>query len=106
MISPSAMALAAMTLMLWILWSDTVRPRRPSPILYAVRIALYLIVAGVLVLDLVRYHATFSTSARVLVVIAILVGLFGAGYFGKKLVRRAEKVTNEGHSSGRVDNPS
>ena len=88
MISPAAMALAAMTVMLWILWSDTIRARRPSQVLYAVRIALYLIVAGILILNLVRYPERFSTSGRVLAVIAIGVGLFGAGYFGRRLVRR------------------
>lgn len=89
MISPAGMALAAMTVMLWILWSDTIRSKRPAPILYAVRIALYLIVAGVLVLNLIRYPDRFTTTGRVLAVLAIGVGLFGAGYFGRRLVRRA-----------------
>jgi hypothetical protein len=48
------MAIASITVMLWIMWSDTIRARRPSPILYAVRIALFLIVAGVLILNMVR----------------------------------------------------
>ena len=50
MMNPAVMVIAAITVMLWILWSDTVRARRPSPILYAMRIALYLIVSGILVL--------------------------------------------------------
>jgi len=48
MIPPAGMAIAAMTVMLWILWSDSVRPRKTAPILYALRIALYLIVGAVL----------------------------------------------------------
>ena len=78
----------ALTVMLWLVWSDTVRSRRQPPVLYAVRIALFLIASGVLILNLVRYPAAFSTSARVLAVIAVVVGLFGAGYFGRRLVRR------------------
>jgi len=88
MIPPAAMAIAALTLMLWILWSDTVRARRPSPILYTVRIALYLVMAGVLLLNRVRYPQFFSPAATVLVALAALVGLLGAFYFGRRLVRR------------------
>ena len=88
MISPGAMALMALTIMLWLVWSDTVRSRRQPPILYAVRIALFLIVSGVLILNMARSPAAFSTGARVVAVIAVGVGLFGAGYFGRRLVRR------------------
>lgn len=88
MISPTTMAMAAITVMLWILWSDTLRARRPTPILYAVRIALYLIVSGILVLNLIRYPHLFAGTARTLSIVAVLVGLFGAGYFGRRLVLR------------------
>ena len=88
MINPVGLALAAMTVMLWILWSDSLRARRPTAILYAVRIALYLIVSGILVLNLVRYPAQFGGSARVLVILTVLVGILGAGYFARKMVRR------------------
>jgi phosphatidylserine synthase len=88
MIPPTGMAIAALTVMLWILWSDTIRARRPTPVLYAVRVALYLIMAAVLVLNRVRYPRMFSTGASVLVAIAALVGLLGAFYFGRRLVRR------------------
>ncbi len=88
MISPAAMAIACLTVMLWILWSDTIRARRPSPILYALRVALYLIVSGILVLNLVRYPGYFVGGARVLVLLAVAVGVFGAGYFARRLVLR------------------
>lgn len=88
MMTPAAMAIASITVMLWILWSDTLRSRRPTPILYAVRIALYLIVSGVLVLNLVRYPAIFSNSARIMTIVAVVVGVTGAVYFTRKLVRR------------------
>lgn len=88
MIPPIGMAIAALTVMLWILWSDTLRRRRPAPILYAVRIALYLICAAILVLNRVRYPSLFSASATVLIVLTVFVGLGGAFYFGWRLVNR------------------
>jgi len=88
MIPTAGMAIAALTVMLWILWSDTIRSRRPTPVLYAVRVALYLIMAAVLVFNRFRYPTMFSTSATVLVALAAIVGLFGAFYFGRRVVRR------------------
>ena len=87
MIPPYGMALAALTVMLWILWSDTLRSRRPPAILYAVRVALYLIVTGILILNLTR--GVFHGGAITIAVLAVLVGVVGAGYFGRRLVRRA-----------------
>ncbi len=89
MIPPAAYAIAALTVMLWILWSDLVRSRRPTPVLYAIRVALYLIMAAVLVVNRMRYPRLFSTGASVLVALAALVGIAGAFYFGRRLVRRA-----------------
>jgi len=88
MIPPAGMAIAALTVMLWILWSDTLRQRRPAPALYTVRIALYLTCAALLVMNRVRYPGLFSTSATVLIVLTVFVGLGGAFYFGWRLVRR------------------
>jgi hypothetical protein len=89
MIPPAGMAIAALTVMLWILWSDSVRSRRPTPVLYAVRVLLYLTMAAVLVSNRIRYPRVFSTSASALVVITALVGVFGALYFGRRMIRRA-----------------
>ena len=88
MMSSAGVAIAAITVMLWILWSDTIRKRRASQVLYAVRVALYLIMAGVLVLNRVRSPWLFSRTATAMVALAALVGLFGAFYFGRRLVRR------------------
>ena len=87
MIPPAGMAIAAITVMLWILWSDTLRARR-TPVLYAVRVALYLIVSGVLLLNMVRYPRLFDGTTRFLTIAAVVVGVLGAGYFGRRLVRR------------------
>ena len=88
MIPPAGMAIAALTVMLWILWSDSVRSRKPTPILYAVRILLYLTMAALLISNRIRYPRMFSTSASVLVVVTALVGVFGAVYFGRRIIRR------------------
>lgn len=86
--SPAAMAMATITVMLWIMWSDSIRARRPSPILYAVRIALFLIVSGVLVLNMVRRPDLFHGGGRALTIAAVAVGVAGAGYFARRLTRR------------------
>ncbi len=88
MISPAGMAIAAITVMMWIVWSDGLRPRKPTPILYTMRIALYLIVSGVFVLNMVRYPRMFTGTARVLSVVAVVVGVAGSVYFTRKLVSR------------------
>jgi len=88
MMSPAGMALAAITVMLWLLWSDSLRARKPTPILYAIRIALFLITSFVLLLNVIRYPDVFAGTARVLTVLAVIVGLLGAGYFGRRLVRK------------------
>jgi hypothetical protein len=88
MINPNTMSLAAITVMLWIMWSDTIRKRRPSQILYTFRIALFLIVSGIFVLNLVRHPELFAGGSRAIAIAAVLVGLVGAGYFARRLVRR------------------
>ena len=88
MITPGGMAIATITVMLWILWSDTIRTRRPSQILYTVRIALFLIVAGVLTVNMFRYPHLFSGTTRALTIVAVVIGLGGAAYFARKLARR------------------
>ncbi|HKO54811.1 MAG TPA: hypothetical protein VJ276_02965 [Thermoanaerobaculia bacterium] len=89
MMSPAALALASITVMLWILWSDSLRSRKPSPILYTIRIGLFLVVAGILILNLIRHPASFDGAGRALAIVAALIGVMGAGYFARKLVRRA-----------------
>jgi len=89
MIPPTGMAIAALTVMLWLIWSDTIRASRSPAVLYAVRVALFVIVAGILVLNRVRYPFLFSATATVLVVVVALVGAGGAVYFARRLVKRS-----------------
>ena len=91
MVPPAGMAIAALTVMLWILWSDSIRARRSAAPLYALRVALYLIVSGILILNRIRYPYLFSTTATVLVAVAVLVGLFGAYWFARRLVARGQQ---------------
>ena len=88
MIPPSGMAIAAITVMLWILWSDTLRARRPSQMLYVMRIALYLVVAGIMIQNVIRYPLQFAGTGRVLALLAAAVGIIGAAYFARRLVKR------------------
>ena len=46
--------LAALTVMLWILWSDSVRPKRPSKFVYLIRVVIFLGVSGVMVWNVFR----------------------------------------------------
>jgi hypothetical protein len=89
MINAGAMALATMTVMLWILWSDTIRPRRPSQVVYTIRIGLFLVVSGVLILNMFRYPTLYGGSARAVTIVTAVIGVGGAIYFARKLVRRA-----------------
>jgi hypothetical protein len=88
MIPPVGFAIAALTVMLWILWSDSIRSRRASQALYAVRVGLYLVVSGILILNRVRYPQYFTGGATAAVVVAVGVGFFGAFWFARRLVRR------------------
>lgn len=88
MMSPAGMAMAAITVMLWLLWSDSLRAKKPAPILYTLRIGLFLVTSAVLILNLIRYPHVFTGGSRTLAVIAAIVGILGAAYFGRRLVKR------------------
>jgi asparagine N-glycosylation enzyme membrane subunit Stt3 len=88
MMSPATMAIATITVMLWIIWSDTIRARRPSQILYTVRIGLFLVVTAMLILNMVRYPHIYSAGTRSVTIVAVLIGLGGAAYFARRLVLR------------------
>lgn len=81
--------MAAITVMLWILWSDTIRTRRGPRVIYAVRIISYLAMAGVLVWNAVNRPLMFGTGGRLLVLVAVVIAVLGAIYFGRKLLKRA-----------------
>jgi hypothetical protein len=76
--------LAALTLMMWIVWSDSVRRRRSAPSMYYFRVVLYIAACGVLGWSLWRDWHRVGLSTTVLTIIAILFGLGGAAYFARQ----------------------
>ena len=89
MMTPGARAIATMTVMLWILWSDTIRKYKPSAIVYTIRIGLFLVVSAVQILNMVRYPNIYDAGSRTVTIVAVLIGIGGAAYFARKLVRRS-----------------
>lgn len=80
--------IAAITLMLWILWSDSIRPHKPTPFVYGYRIILYLGAVGVLLYNVIVYSRAYTAFGKGLVGIAVVIGLGGATYFFLKLTGR------------------
>lgn len=74
-----------MTLMLWIIWSDSVRSRRPHPLMYFFRVVMFAIVIAVMIHNAWRFPDMYGGAARTLVVLASLVGVLGIVYFLRKL---------------------
>jgi hypothetical protein len=86
--SPVGMAIAAMTVMLWIIWSDTIRARRPTVILYSIRVLLFLVMSWMLVSNIFRQPWLYNSTTKTLTWIAAGVGVLGAAYFVRRIVRR------------------
>lgn len=80
----SAMPLAALTVMLWILWSDSIRKRTSSSLVYALRASLYLSATAVLLYNLTSRPTAFMYGGRTSAIVAVIVGLLGAVVFGRK----------------------
>ncbi len=70
-----------MTLMLWLLWSESLRARVQAPAWHLFRAALYLGMAAVMVFNGWRYRAAFTTGNFVLLGLAAAVGLLGAAFY-------------------------
>jgi hypothetical protein len=83
--SPIAIPLAMSVVMLWLIWSDSVRRRPTSRIFYLLRCILFLGAVSLLVYNLVTYPGMYRGSDRSIVFFAITIGVIGAIYF----VRRA-----------------
>ncbi|MHB0970864.1 MAG: hypothetical protein ACYC7A_06630 [Thermoanaerobaculia bacterium] len=83
-----SVALAVLTVMLWILWSDSVRPRSGGKVLYGVRVFIFLAVAAILVQRAVTSRPPLSGGAIALVAVTALVAVGGAVYFFRKAAAR------------------
>jgi len=82
----SAMPLAALTVMLWLLWSDSIRKRTASFPVYALRAGLYLTAVAVLLFNLTSRPDAFIYGGRTAAIVAVVVGLLGALLFARKAV--------------------
>ncbi|HVT45212.1 MAG TPA: hypothetical protein VMT00_12585 [Thermoanaerobaculia bacterium] len=80
---PVTFPLAALTLMLWIIWSDSVRPRKPGRLMYSIRVVLYLATAAALLYNSYLMRARTTNTVTVLIVITVLTGIGGAAYFAR-----------------------
>jgi hypothetical protein len=87
LVSPLAFAVAALVIMLWIVWSDSVRLGRSHPAIYWMRVVLYLAAAGALVLNMTRHLSLFTPMVEVVTVLAALGGLGGAIHFLRKAMQ-------------------
>lgn len=82
------MPLVALTVMLWLLWSESLRKRPVSRIFYFIRTLLYLAMTGVLIFNLLEYPEMFRGGAKSLAILAAVVGLIGAGFFFRQATAR------------------
>jgi hypothetical protein len=88
LLNPITLPLAAMTLMLWIIWSDSVRPRRPSRVVYGFRIIMFATVVGLMIYNTIVYPRMYGGGIRVLIALATIVAVAGIVYFVQKLRTR------------------
>jgi hypothetical protein len=79
------MPLAALTVMLWLLWSDSLRRGRQFRFFYAIRMLLFAAVSGVVVYNLFKYPELFGRTGTVMSWVACAVGFIGVVFFFRKL---------------------
>lgn len=87
MIPTTTYPLAALTLMLWLLWSDSLRGRTPGPLVLIFRALLFIGATGVMLFNAYRYSWQYTSTAKGLVALASVVGLLGCVYFLRKALR-------------------
>ena len=79
------MPLAALTVMLWLLWSDSIRRGKQLKVFYFVRMILFGAVAGVMVFNVVEHAELFGRTGKVMSWLASVVGVVGVVFFFRKL---------------------
>ncbi|HUP65142.1 MAG TPA: hypothetical protein VM557_07670 [Thermoanaerobaculia bacterium] len=75
---------AAITLMLWLLWSESIRHRPMPRPWYFFRALLYLGLGGVMAYNGWRYGRVFQTMNWVFLGVAMAVSIMGAIFFMRK----------------------
>ncbi|MFN2239702.1 MAG: hypothetical protein ABR524_09950 [Thermoanaerobaculia bacterium] len=76
--------LAAIVILLWLLWSDSIRQRAMPRVWFFFRASLYLVVGAVMAYNGWRYGSAFTTMNWVLIGVAIAVAILGAAYFFRR----------------------
>lgn len=79
--------LAMLTVMMFLIWSDSVRKRRAHPVAYGLRALLFLAGVGILLFNRFRYPHLFEGTSVAVMILAVIVGIGGSVYFGRKLLR-------------------
>jgi len=87
------MPLAALTVMLWLLWSDSIRRGKQLKLFYFVRMLLFGAVSGVVLFNLVRHPDLFGRTGMIMSVLAAIVGVVGVVFFFRKIT--APSVTQQ-----------
>jgi hypothetical protein len=77
--------------MLWLIWSDSIRPKRPMRMTYAIRAFLFCGLIGVMIYNLIVYPHLYRGGTKTLVIFACCVGLLGIAYFVKQLTKRGTR---------------
>lgn len=102
---PWAVATAALVVMLWIVWSDSIRIGRAHPSIYYMRVVLYLATAAVIAVNLWRRAGEYSVTAKGIAIVAALAGVGGAVHFLRKAMqpvptgrRSTDALEEEGNS--------
>lgn len=97
------MPLAALTVMLWLLWSDSIRRGRQLRLFYAIRMVLFASVSGVVVYNLFKYPELFGRTGTVMSWIASLVGIIGVVFFFRKLTAPSTPKAADAGSDGIIN---
>jgi hypothetical protein len=83
------MPLAALTVMLWLLWSDSIRRGKQLKVFYFIRMLLFGAVSGVVIFNLVEHPDLFGHTGKVMSCVAAVVGVIGVVFFFRKLTAPA-----------------
>lgn len=80
-----------MTLILWLVWSDSIRPRRASKIVCWIRVVVFFVVGAMLIQSAARSHAIMSGDVLGFTIVAAVVAFVGAGYFYRRATLKIGK---------------
>lgn len=74
-----------MVVMMWLIWSESIRNRKPSKVMYAFRVLLFAAVIGVMIYNVFAYPHLQNSTSRILVAVASCIGVIGIVYFLRRI---------------------